>query len=89
MNLYETEEFFKKMNPGKEVKLSFPAECHRQYEIVMTDGIPNEYHHCECHHVMVEVEGEKPVKVPIMPHRLTLKHAWFKSVVADVLKQRE
>ena len=85
MDIYQAEKLFKEMNPGKEIKLSFPKECHRQYEIIMTDGKPNPQHHVECHHVMVEVTGQKPVKVPIIPHRLTVEHDWIKSTLKDVL----
>jgi len=86
MDIYQAEEFFKQMNPGKEIKLSFPQDCHRQYEIVMTDGKPNPNHHVECHHVMVEIEGMPPVKIPIKPHRLTLNHEWFQKVLGEILK---
>jgi hypothetical protein len=87
MDIYQVEEFFKNLNEGKAVKMSFPVECHRKYEIMMTEGKPNPTHHLECHHVLVEIEGQKPVKVPISPHRMTLEHSWFQKNVGDVLKQ--
>jgi len=74
MNLIECEEFFKSTYSDKEIKLEFPKECHRQYEIIMTDGKPNDFHHIECRHVMVTVEGMQPMKVPIAPHRFTPTH---------------
>ena len=74
MNLYDAVEFFKNTYPNKNIKLEFPKECHRKYEIIMTDGKPNPEHHLECRHVMVTVEGMAPVKVPIAPHRFTPPH---------------
>ena len=74
MNLFQVEDFFKSTYPGKNISLDFPKECHRQYEIMMTDGKPNPHHHIECRHVMVTVEGMSPMKVPIAPHRMTPTH---------------
>lgn len=85
MDIYQAENFFKDLYPGKEIKLSFPPECHRKYEIIMTDGKPNPEHHLECHHVMIEIVGEKTVRVPIAPHRLTLVHEWFQNTLKEVM----
>lgn len=85
MDIYSAEKFFKQLHPGKEITLSFPPECHRKYEIMMADGVPNEYHHVECHHVAVDIGGEQTVIVPIAPHRLTIEHGWFKNTLTPVL----
>lgn len=83
MNLIEVEEFFKTTYPGKEIKMGFPKECHRSYEIMMTDGKPNPHHHIECRHVMVTVEGMPSVKVPIAPHRFTPIHNEMVNIIKD------
>lgn len=69
MNLYECQEFFKKLYPTKEINFSFDEKCHRIYEIILTEGIPNPVHHVENNKVRVDVEGMDTIYVPIMPHR--------------------
>lgn len=74
MNLFQTQDFFEQLYPGKNISYNFPKECHRQYEIIMTDGKPNPHHNVECHHVMAIVDGMPPMKVSIAPHRFTHTH---------------
>lgn len=72
MNLYEAQDFFKGMHPGKNIEWSWPKECFRTIELVHTNGKPNVYHHVECNKVCMTVEGQQPILVPIAPHRHTL-----------------
>lgn len=69
MNLYEAQEIFKQMHPGKEVTFEFDEKCHRTHELIYTDGVPNAVHHIENNKVKVTVEGSEAIYVPIMPHR--------------------
>lgn len=69
MNLIEAHEFFKSMNPGKNVKLEFDQSCLYQIEIIHTDSLAHIMNHVEYRKVKVTVEGNNPVYVPIAPHR--------------------
>ena len=83
MNFFELQDFIKESYPGKEAKYSFTVECHRTYEIVMTEGKPNPIHHIECRKVKVEIEGEPVRFYPIQPHRMTITHEQMKLVLSE------
>ena len=70
MNLYETQDFFKEMYPGKDIKYEFDEACHRTKEFVFTQGKPNCIHHIDCNKVKVTVDGMDPRYVPISSHRI-------------------
>ena len=72
MNLFEAQEFFQNMHPGKKIDWTFPKDTFRTIELVHTEGKPNIYHHVECNKVCMNVEGQAPIMVPIAPHRHTL-----------------
>lgn len=69
MNFFETQDFFKTINPGKNLSFDFDHKCHRIHELIYTDGKPNPIHHVENNKVKVTVEGQDPIYVPIKPHR--------------------
>ena len=81
MNLYECQEWFKQMYPGKKVDFSFDEKCHRQHDLMFTDGKPNLVHHVEYKKVKVTVEGMDPMYVPIAPHRENFVWADMKKFV--------
>lgn len=81
MDLYQAQDFMKKMHPGKKIDYEFDDKCHRIIEIVFTDGVPHEIHHVENHKVKVTVEGQEPMYMPIMPHRITTNWNAVKSYV--------
>jgi len=87
MNLYQAQEFFKQLYPGKEIKYDFDDKCHRFYEIIITDGQPNPVHHCECNKVKVIVDGMDPIYVPIAPHRLAIEHTYMTESVFSMMKR--
>lgn len=86
MDMIQAQEFFAQMYPGKKVDYTFDKECHRQIELIMTDGKPNPYHHIECHHVKVSPEGLPSFRVPIKPHRLTVDLQTLKTIFNDVFQ---
>lgn len=69
MDIFQVQDLFKLMNPGKNISFEFDINCRRIVELVFTDGLPNPVHHIENNKVKVTVEGNAPVYVPIMPHR--------------------
>jgi hypothetical protein len=69
MNFFQVQDLFKQLHPGKKVSFEFDEKCHRQHEIIYTDGIPNPMHHIENNKVKVSVEGLAPIYVDIIPHR--------------------
>lgn len=71
MNLYEAQDFFKKMYPDKLVTFEFDKKCIRTFEIVHTDGKPNPYHHIEYNQVKVTPQDAESIYVPIAPHRMS------------------
>lgn len=83
MNIYECEEFFKQINPGKNVTLELDGNCHRRCEIVFTDGVPNDEHHFEFDRVKVCVEGQDPVYIKILPHRITYTSEAIKQILKE------
>jgi hypothetical protein len=84
MNFFQVQDFMKQMYPGKDIQFDFDDKCHRFYELVMTDGVANPVHHCECNKVKVMVEGMDPIYVPIAPHRLAFEHNYM----CDVLQSK-
>lgn len=84
MNLYETQDLFKQMHPGKEIKFVFDKKCARFYELVLTDGEFNPVHHVENHKVKVEVEGMEPIYVPIAPHRQNFEHKYMMKCIDEI-----
>lgn len=83
MNLYETQDFFKEMYPGKDIKYEFDEACHRAKEFIFTDGKPNCIHHIDCDKVKVTVEGMDPKYVKIGSHRLCATWAEMKQLIAS------
>ena len=81
MNFYEAQEFFAKLYPGKKISYEFDDKCHRFYELVFTDGVPNPVHHIENRQVKVTVEGMDPLYVPIMPHRECADWDYMKNLI--------
>lgn len=81
MDIYQTQELFNSMYAGKKVTYEFDEKCHRQYEVIMTDGKANTHHHVECDKVKVAIEGLDPVYVPILPHRMTISWEDMKPLV--------
>lgn len=81
MNFYECQEFFKQMYPDKKITFEFDEKCHRQIEIICTDGNPNMVHHIECNKVKVTVFGMAPIYVPIQPHRYNTSWVILKEMV--------
>ena len=81
MDLYQAQEFMAKINPGKKVDFEFDDNCHRFIEVVFTDGKPNDVHHVECHKVKVTVEGQEPIYMPIVPHRITTTYEAVKNYI--------
>lgn len=69
MDFLEAQDVFNKMYPLKKITFDFDEKCHRNYELVFTDGIPNPIHHIANNKVKVTVEGMDPIYVPILPHR--------------------
>lgn len=70
MDLFEAQEFFKNMYPGKEISYEFDDKCYRTHEIILTNGKPNPVHHIECNKVKVMVQGQQSTYVPILSHRM-------------------
>lgn len=85
MNLYEAQDFFTKMYPDKQIKYDFDEKCHRFYELVMTDGVANPSHHCECNKVKVMVDGMDAIYVPIISHRLSIEHNYMCDLISKVM----
>jgi hypothetical protein len=83
MNFYEAQDFFKKLYPDVLVSFEFDEKCHRFYEFVMTDGLPNDMHHIECHKVKVTIPGMPIQYVPIQPHRLTCDWNYMNGLISS------
>lgn len=81
MNVYEAQELFENMYPGKKVSLEFDDTCHRTIETVYTDGLPHLQHHVECRKVKVNIEGMPSVYAPISPHRISTTWAAAKAYI--------
>lgn len=81
MDFFEAQEFFKSQYPGKQVSYEFDDNCHRQLEIIHTDGKPHMVHHVECRKVKVNVEGQASFYAPISPHRMNTTWAAAKAYV--------
>jgi len=87
MDLIELAEFLSSENPGKQIQFAFPIECHRFYEIVMTDGKPNPEHHIECRSAQVLIEDKDPYFQKLSsPHRLTVSYEHIKELLNEVIK---
>jgi hypothetical protein len=69
MNLFEAQNMFEKMHPGKKIDYQFDEKCHRVHELYYTDGKPNPIHHVESDKVKITVEGMEPIYISIAPHR--------------------
>lgn len=69
MNLFEAQEIFAKMNPGKNITFEFDEKCIRQIECIYTEGKLHPHNHVQYECVKVSVEGNEPIYVPIQPHR--------------------
>lgn len=69
MNLFETEEFFKNMYPGKKITMEFDDKCHREINFIFTDGAAHGVNHIAFNKVKVTVEGMPSQYVPIQNHR--------------------
>lgn len=81
MDFFQCQDTFRQMYPGKNISYEFDENCHRIYEIVLTDNIPNPFHHCESHKVKVMVEGMNPIYVPIQPHREVFTWEYMKNLI--------
>lgn len=81
MNLYEAQEFFKKLYPEKKVEFLMDDKCIRQIEIVHTDGLPNINHHVQYEKVKVMIEGLPEQYVSIAPHRMNMSWNSLKQYV--------
>lgn len=82
MNLYETQDFFEKINPGKAITFDFDDKCIRQIECIYTDGKLHPVNHVEYQQVRVTVEGSDPIYVPIQPHRACIDCHCLKEKIA-------
>jgi len=87
MNIYECEELFKKLNPGKKVSLELDEKCHRTHEIIYTDGNPNPVHHIESTQVKVSIEGQESFYVPILPHRECCDWELMKNILNEKMRK--
>ena len=81
MNLYEAQDFFKKMYPDKQISYDFDDSCIRQIECIYTDGKLHSHNHVEYQKVRVTVEGMSPMYVPIAPHRMIGSAAYVKGKI--------
>lgn len=84
MNLYEAQDFFKKMYPDKLVIFEFDKNCIKQLEIIHTDGGANPIHHVEYEKVKVSTDGVQPQYVPIAPHRMCMEWQCVKDHVNNL-----
>lgn len=84
MNIYECEEFFKQLNPEKQVTLTLDENCERLHEIMCTNGILNNEHHVEYNRVKVVVDNEPAIYVNISPHRIT----YDKNAMKEILRKK-
>ena len=84
MDIYEAQEFFKQMNPGKQITFEFDANCIRFIECVHTDTEMHENNHVEYRKLKVTVQGNDPIYVPIIPHRMIIKADDVKNHIANV-----
>lgn len=82
MNIYECKELFLSMNPGKNIDFDFDAKCIRKYEVIYTDGMPNDFHHVEHDKVKVTVDGKNPIYVNIDTHRENISWEGLKNLVS-------
>lgn len=73
MNLFEAQDIFAKMNPGKNITFEFDDKCVRQIECIYTEGKLHPDNHVQYEHLKVTVEGNEPIYVPIMPHRAVIR----------------
>lgn len=86
MNLYEAQEFFKKMYPGKAISYEFDMKCLYQMEVIHSDGKPHKINHVEYQKVKVLVEGMEPMYVPIAPHRGCIEFDEVKKYIAGCVE---
>ena len=70
MDIYQAEEFLKKMYPGKEIKMEFDETCHREINFVFTEGAAHGINHIAFNRVKANVDGFEPFYMDIMPHRI-------------------
>lgn len=81
MNYYEIQDLYKKMFPGREIKVEFDKKCIGHYEIYFTDGKINPIQHIEYIKAKIVIEELNEIYVPINPHRENISwQAMFNSL---------
>ncbi len=83
MNLYEAQEFYNKMFPGKKIDYEFDDKCIRQIECIYTDSNLHMLNHIEYQQVKANVDGIDPVYIPIKPHRILISAAQLKDKISN------
>lgn len=83
MNLYEAQDFFKKMYPDNACVFEFDDNCIRQCEMIMTDGLPHRVNHVEYQKVKVTPKDMPSVYIPISPHRMNVSWANYKKIISS------
>lgn len=87
MDLFDLDDHLKTNNPGKKIEFSFPLECQRFLEIVLTNGKANPEHHIECRSVQVLIEGKEPyIEKLTSSHRLTVTHDHMQTIIKEIFQ---
>jgi len=72
------------MYPDKEIKFEFDKKCHRELNIIFTEGMAHPVHHVAFNRVKVTVPGMDPQYWPIQPHRMNVSWNDAKSHINEV-----
>jgi len=81
VNFFDLQRSYKDAYPDKLVSFEFDEKCYRLIEIILSNGKPNDIHHCECDKVKVSVEGILPQYIPILPHRFSMTVEYAKNLI--------
>lgn len=83
MDFFETQHFFSKLYPEKEIKYEFDDKCIRFIEMSFEEGLPFLLHHIEYRKVKVLVEGMEEIYTSISPHRMAIPISELKKYISS------
>lgn len=83
MNLNDLKQLIIDMNPGRDIKMEFDANCYRKVEFTFDNGASSVLNQVEFNKVKVNIDGNITY-VTIQPHRVNVPLKESKSFIASI-----